>query len=74
MSVCLNMNLFKNGSEAQRLLDMWLREYNEHRPYSSLNYHTLTEFASSCCNSGRPTASLRCSMKREAETQVILQT
>jgi transposase InsO family protein len=74
-SECLNMNIFKNGREAQMVLDAWRREYNEYRPHSSLNYLTPAEFAARCCNSSQPTASLRCSNGQEvAETMVIPQT
>ena len=41
----LNMNLFRSVFEAQALADMWLREYNEFRPHSSLGYRTPREFA-----------------------------
>ena len=41
----LNMNLFRSVFEAQVLADMWLREYNEFRPHSSLGYRTPREFA-----------------------------
>lgn len=57
---CLNMALFKNLREVQDVLDAFRVEYNELRPHSSLNYQTPAEFATYCCNSGRPTASLRC--------------
>lgn len=43
----LNMNLFRSVFEAQALADMWLREYNEFRPHSSLGYRTPREFAAS---------------------------
>jgi len=74
-SECLNMEIFKNVKEAQDVLDIWRKEYNEQRPHSSLNYRTPTEFAAHCCNSSRPTASLRSSNEREApQTMVILST
>ena len=41
----LNMNLFRSVFEAQALADLWLREYNEFRPHSSLGYRTPREFA-----------------------------
>jgi len=41
----LNMNLFRSVFEAQALADLWLREYNELRPHSSLGYRTPREFA-----------------------------
>jgi len=43
----LNMNLFRSVFEAQALADMWLREYNDFRPHSSLGYRTPREFAAS---------------------------
>lgn len=57
---CLNMEVFKNGNEAREIIEAWRREYNELRPHSSLNYQTPAAFAAQCCNSSRPTASLRC--------------
>ncbi len=43
----LDMNLFRSVFEAQALADMWLRDYNEFRPHSSLGYRTPSEFAAS---------------------------
>lgn len=40
----LNMYLFKNIQEVQRLTDKWLREYNEKRPHKSLGNLTPREF------------------------------
>lgn len=56
---CLNMQLFTDVRHAQDVVEQWRKEYNEHRPHSSLNYRTPAEFAAQCRNSGRPTASLR---------------
>lgn len=56
---CLNREIFRNGKEAQEVSSLWMREYNEERPHSSLGYRTPAEFARDCDRSGRPTASLR---------------
>jgi len=57
---CLNMQVFISGRHAEEVVEAWRKEYNEERPHSSLNYMTPAEFAASCRNSSRPTASLRC--------------
>jgi transposase InsO family protein len=41
----LNMNSFRSVREAQLLADIWLRDYNEFRPHSSLGYQTPAAFA-----------------------------
>ena len=42
---CLNMELFRNVREAQKIADAWKEEYNERRPHSSLGNLTPKEFA-----------------------------
>jgi len=42
---CLNREIFRNGKEAQTIVEAWRQEYNNHRPHSSLGYLTPTEFA-----------------------------
>jgi len=42
---CLRISWFQNLFEARRIIANWRREYNEHRPHSSLNYLTPAEFA-----------------------------
>jgi len=71
---CLNMEVFKNGTEARDVIEAWRHEYNECRPHRSLNYQTPSEFAAQCRNSGRPTASLRCDTAEKAQTPAILST
>jgi len=56
---CLNREIFRNGREAQELVENWRREYNEFRPHSSLGYRTPAEFSFHCPTSGRPPVSLR---------------
>ena len=65
---CLNREIFRNGREAQEVVENWRREYNEFRPHSSLGYLTPAEFAAQCGNGnfshhpdpfGRPPVSLR---------------
>ncbi len=42
---CLNREVFRNGREAQAIVENWRQEYNNYRPHSSLGYLTPTEFA-----------------------------
>ena len=41
---CLNMEWFRNRSEAVAAIEEWRRHYNEVRPHSSLGYLTPAEF------------------------------
>ena len=41
---CLNRESFRNGKEAQTIVEIWRQEYNNHRPHSSLSYLTPSEF------------------------------
>lgn len=41
---CLNMEWFRNLTEARVVIESWRRFYNEERPHSSLNYKTPVEF------------------------------
>ena len=56
---CLNMELFTDGRQAQRVVEHWRKEYNQQRSHSSLRYMTPAAFADQYRNSSRPTASLR---------------
>jgi transposase InsO family protein len=42
---CLNREIFRNGREAQVIVETWRQEYNNDRPHSSLGYLTPVEFA-----------------------------
>jgi len=42
---CLNREIFRNGDEAQAIVENWRQEYNNYRPHSSLGYLTPAEFA-----------------------------
>jgi len=42
---CLNREIFRNGKEAQTVVEAWRQEYNNHRPHSALGYLTPVEFA-----------------------------
>ena len=42
---CLRINWFQNLFEARRIIAAWRRDYNQHRPHSSLNYLTPAELA-----------------------------
>jgi transposase InsO family protein len=41
---CLNREVFRNGKEAQTIVEAWRQEYNSYRPHSSLGYLTPAEF------------------------------
>ena len=42
---CLNREVFRNGKEAQTIVENWRQEYNNYRPHSSLGYLTPADFA-----------------------------
>ena len=42
---CLNREIFGNSKEAQTIVENWRREYNNHRPHSSLDYLAPVDFA-----------------------------
>jgi len=42
---CLNREIFRNGREAQAIVEAFRQEYNNYRPHSSLNYLTPVDFA-----------------------------
>lgn len=42
---CLNREVFRNGKEAQTVVEAFRQEYNNYRPHSSLGYLTPVEFA-----------------------------
>jgi len=44
---CLNAELFSDLLDARKKLEAWRRDYNEHRPHSSIGNLTPTEFANS---------------------------
>jgi putative transposase len=44
-SECLNREVFRNGQEAQAIVENWRQEYNNYRPHSGLSYLTPAEFA-----------------------------
>ncbi len=41
---CLNREVFRNGKEAQAIVEAFRQEYNNYRPHSSLGYLTPAEF------------------------------
>ena len=41
---CLNENIFSNLSEARRIVEEWINDYNTKRPHSSLNYAVSADF------------------------------
>lgn len=46
---CLNANVFVSLHDARTKIEAWRIDYNEHRPHSSLGYHTPAEFAQHVC-------------------------
>jgi len=42
---CLNDNVFVNLNSAQKIIELWRKDYNSERPHSSLNDLTPKEFA-----------------------------
>ena len=42
---CLNREIFRNGREAQAIVEAFRQEYNNYRPHSSLGYLTPAKFA-----------------------------
>jgi putative transposase len=46
---CLNREIFRNGGEAQVIVEAFRQEYNNYRPHSALGYLTPTEFARRYC-------------------------
>ena len=41
---CLNASWFTTLADARRRIECWRTDYNQHRPHSSLNYRTPSEF------------------------------
>lgn len=65
---CLNMEVFRNGREAQIIAESWRKEYNGLRPHSALGYLTPKEFAAQAVSSSRATPSFRSQPEKEAVT------
>jgi putative transposase len=42
---CLNREIFRNGREAQVIVEAFRQEYNSYRPHSALGYLAPAEFA-----------------------------
>lgn len=68
---CLNREVFRNGREAQEVVERWRQEYNHERPHSALGYQTPAEFARGCGRSVRPTASLHGHSGVRAQTDFL---
>lgn len=68
---CLNREIFRNGKEAQEVVEAWRKEYNEQRPHSALGYLTPQEFASGCGRSVRPTASLHVHNRQDQRKEIL---
>jgi transposase InsO family protein len=42
---CLNVHTFESVAHAQRLIEAWRRDYNDHRPHGALGFLTPSEYA-----------------------------
>ena len=42
---CLNVHTFESVAHAQRLIEAWRRDYNDHRPHGALGHLTPSEYA-----------------------------
>lgn len=40
---CLNVHAFESVAHAQRLIEAWRRDYNDHRPHGALGHLTPSE-------------------------------
>jgi transposase InsO family protein len=45
---CPNINVFWSLPQARVVISDWKREYNWHRPHSTLNYQTPARYAANC--------------------------
>jgi putative transposase len=45
---CLNLETFHSRDHARALAQLFMRQYNEQRPHSSLGYRTPAEFSAAC--------------------------
>jgi putative transposase len=45
---CLNVHQFGSLADAQGIIEAWRRDYNQHRPHSSLGHLTPNEFVAQC--------------------------
>jgi putative transposase len=55
---CLNGEIFFDLADAREKLERWRRDYNEHRPHSSLDDRTPVEFATTVRQRGFPLPSV----------------
>lgn len=74
---CLNLDVFWDVEEAQRVVEAWRRDYNTERPHSSLGYRTPKEFREGWPK-GNPLSpalgSLRSRGSRAAKREFVCQT
>ena len=68
----LNRELFHSVKEAKVIAESWRREYNHHRPHSSLGYRTPAEFAAACIASASPTATLQQCTTEQRDNPLIV--
>jgi putative transposase len=55
---CLNSEIFFDLVDAREKLERWRRDYNEHRPHSSLDDRTPAEFATAVGQRSSPLLSV----------------
>ncbi len=56
---CLNVHTFESVAHAQRLIEAWRRDYNDHRPHGALGFLTPSEYAAQGQISGAEAAELQ---------------
>jgi transposase InsO family protein len=65
---CLNREIFRNGKEAQEIIEAWRQEYNNYRPHSSLGYLTPTEYAKQC---QKENGAVKLTQRQEQEVRAL---
>jgi len=65
---CLNREIFRNGKEAQEIMEAWRQEYNNYRPHSSLGYLTPTEYAKQC---QKENGAVKLTQRQEQEVRAL---
>lgn len=69
---CLNLEWFRTVVEAQVVIEMWRRHYNEERPHSSLGYLTPAEFRQAYDEQQAGLATLRAPRKPRTTNAILI--